>query len=253
TVTDDEAPIITAPNVTAKTSDDGTGNCSTIVVFAPTATDNCDGSVNVTTVPASGTVFNKGVTTVTAKATDSPGNSTTTTFTVTVTDDEAPKVSCPGNKTVSTDSGKCSAVVNSIAPLSKSDNCCIPTVTWTAPGATPASGNNDASGTTFPKGPTTVTYTVTDTSGNTSTCSFTVTANDTEAPTISCPIGVTNTCTQVVNKSDATAGDNCSYVVTWTIDGADQGTDTVTLGVGCHTVTWTITDTGGNTASCSQN
>jgi hypothetical protein len=59
-------------------------------------------------------------------------------------------------------------------------------VTFTLTGATTGSGNNDASGTTFAKGVTTVTYTVADTNGLAVSCSFTVTVNDTEPPLADC-------------------------------------------------------------------
>ena len=43
------------------------------------------------------------------------------------------------------------------------------------------------SGSTFPVGTTTVTNTATDASGNTTSCSFTVTVTDTQNPVITCP------------------------------------------------------------------
>ena len=44
-----------------------------------------------------------------------------------------------------------------------------------------------ASGAVFPLGTTTNTFTVTDNNDNTASCSFTVTVEDTEDPTIECP------------------------------------------------------------------
>ena len=44
-----------------------------------------------------------------------------------------------------------------------------------------------ASGSTFPVGMTTVTNTATDASGNTSSCTFTVTVTDNQNPVITCP------------------------------------------------------------------
>src|SRR4030095_189768 len=62
-----------------------------------------------------------------------------------------------------------------------SDNC---------PGVgTPAC--SPASGLFFPKGTTTVTCTVTDSSSNTASCTFTVTVNDTQPPSITCPANIT--------------------------------------------------------------
>jgi hypothetical protein len=244
TVTDDEAPVITAPNVTAKTSDDGTGNCSTRVYFAPTANDNCDGPLSVASVPASGSVFYKGMTTVTAKATDSSGNTATKTFTVTVTDDEKPVISAPNvtAKTSDDGTGNCSTTV-SFAPTA-TDNCDGTVSVTTVP----------ASGASFSSGVTTVTAMATDSSGNTATKTFTVTVTDDEPPSITCPNPATVQCTATVSKSDAVVTDNCGANVAWSTNGVavPSGVDSVTLPVGCHTVSWTATDAAGNSASCSQ-
>src|SRR5439155_25984278 len=116
-----------------------------------------------------------------------------------------PPLTCPANITRSTDPGQCSAVVNYTTP-SASDNC--PGVTV---GCTPASGS------TFPKGTTTVTCTATDASSNTSSCTFTVTVNDTQQPSLSCPANITRNadvgqCSTVVNYTTPTASDNCPDV-----------------------------------------
>jgi hypothetical protein len=55
-----------------------------------------------------------------------------------------------------------------------------------------ASVTNDAPG-AFPIGVTTVTWTVTDNSGNTATCTQNVTVTDNVNPTISCPAAVAAT------------------------------------------------------------
>src|SRR4029079_19279049 len=109
----------------------------------------------VACVPASGTSFSKGVTTVTCTATDAIGNTNACTFTVTVTDNELPTLSCPSNISTNTALGSCVRTVNYATP-GPSDNC---------PGSTVACV--PASGTSFSKGVTTVTCTATDASGNT--------------------------------------------------------------------------------------
>src|SRR6185369_16284089 len=133
------------------------------------AADNCPG-VTAGCTPASGTVFPKGTTSVTCKATDTSGNqSTNCSFSVTVNDTQPPNITCPANITKPTDPNLCSAVVIYAAPV-VSDNCpglgapvCLP-----------------VSGTAFQKGTTTVTCTVKDASNNSSACSFTITINDTQ-------------------------------------------------------------------------
>src|SRR5699024_6338151 len=96
-------------------------------------------------------------------------------FTVTVNDTEDPTiVDLPANITQSTDAGVCGATVSWTAPTS-ADNCSGSSIVQTA---------GPSSGSVFPVGTTTVTYTATDASNNTYSESFTVTVNDTEDPTI---------------------------------------------------------------------
>src|ERR671935_116371 len=148
------------------------GSCSSNVTFVVTATDNCPG-VSVVSVPASGSSFPVGTTTVTSTATDAQGNSATCTFTVTVNDTQLPVISCSSNRVVSAFSGSCSSNVTFV--VTATDNC---------PGVSVVSV--PASGSSFPVGTTTVTSTATDAQGNSATCTFTVTVNDTQLPVISC-------------------------------------------------------------------
>ncbi len=107
-----------------------------------------------------------------------------------------------------------------------------------------------SSGSTFPVGATTVTYSVADSAGNTSTCSFTVTVNDSINPTITAPANVNATtnsgCTATgVNLGTAIAADNCS--VASIINDAP-----IAFPIGNTTVTWTVTDGNGNIATTTQ-
>src|SRR5204863_9598184 len=104
------------------------------------------------------------------------GNIGSWSFNVTVTDTQAPTVTCPANITKPNDPGQCTAVVTYATPTA-SDNC--PGVS--AVTCTPASGS------TFPKGTTTVSCSATDASGNSGSCGLSVTVTDTQAPTIACP------------------------------------------------------------------
>jgi hypothetical protein len=108
-----------------------------------------------------------------------------------------------------------------------------------------------ASGTIFPVGTTTVTYKATDESNNTSTCSFTVTVNDTEAPRLlGVPANTTVECTQVPAPANVTASDNCAGY------GAVQFSQTVVNGncPGNKTIsrTWSVTDAHNNTTTATQ-
>jgi HYR domain/Bacterial surface protein, Ig-like domain len=168
-VVDTIAPVVTPPaNVTAYTGS-GASACGVVVSDATlgtaTASDACQGSLPVTRtgVPA-GNVFPVGQTTVTYSAADASNNVGSATQTVTVIDNTAPVISCPVNIVVepTCPSG---AVVTYTTPVG-TDNCAGATTTRTA---------GLASGAIFPIGTTTVTYTVTDASNNSASCSFTVT------------------------------------------------------------------------------
>ncbi|MFY9570443.1 MAG: HYR domain-containing protein, partial [Blastocatellia bacterium] len=142
-------------------------------------------------------------------------------------------ITCPANITKPTDSNQCSAVVNYAAPTT-SGNC--GTVTC-AP----------ASGSAFAKGVTTVNCT---TAAGPS-CSFTVTVQDTQAPTLTCPahININGNCPTAVNYSSPPVSDNCS--------GAGLPVCNPPSGsafpVGTTGVTCNVTDASGNPGSCSFN
>src|SRR5206468_2642200 len=90
TVTDIEPPVVNCPaNIAVNTAP---GVCTSNVTFVVTNSDNCT-VTNLVSVPASGSAFPVGVTTVTSTATDASGNTASCTFTVTVTDIEPPVVS----------------------------------------------------------------------------------------------------------------------------------------------------------------
>jgi hypothetical protein len=77
TVNDVEAPLIACP---APMTVDATGPLGATASFAPTAGDNC--SATVSSVPASGSVFAIGTTTVNSTAQDPSGNQSSCGFTV---------------------------------------------------------------------------------------------------------------------------------------------------------------------------
>jgi hypothetical protein len=152
-----------------------------------------------------------------------------------------PAITCPNNVTKNTDPGQCSAALTYATP-SVSDYC--------AGVGTPTC--NPASGSTFLKGATAVNCSVTDPCGNQLSCSFTVTVNDTQAPTISCPANVVtstdpNQCSAVVTYSNATASDNCAGVGT----PACAPPSGSTFAKGTTTVSCSVSDASGNSASCS--
>jgi hypothetical protein len=231
TVNDTQAPDITCPgDITTETS----GTCAVVNYSAPGVSDNCSGVGAPNCSPASGSCFPVGTTTVTCSVADGSGNQAQCSLTVTVNQTEAECViTCSENREVSTAIVECSAVVNYPAPET-SGGC--GTVSCTPP-----------SGSTFPRGVTMVTCT--STAG--SSCSFTVTVNDTQPPSIRCPGDVTTVVepgvtSAAVSYASPVTTDNCggATVVCTPPSGS-------TFALGSSTVTCQATDSSGNTASCS--
>ena len=85
---------------------------------------------------------------------------------------------------------------------------------------------------------------VTDGVGNTATCSFTVTVNDSEPPSISCPANIVaaidpGQCAAVVTYSPPVGSDNCPGAVTAQTGGLTNG---AAFPVGVTTNTFVVTD-----------
>ena len=251
TVTDDEDPTITCSGAQTQTADAGVCTAA-VTVTGPTTGDNC-GVASVTndyngTADASDT-YPVGTTVVTWTVTDIHGNTNTCTQNITVTDDEDPTITCSGAQTQTADAGACTAAVTVTGPTT-GDNCGVASVT------NDYNGTADASD-TYPVGTTVVTWTVTDIHGNTNTCTQNITVTDDEDPTITCSGAQTQTadagvCTAAVTVTGPTTGDNCGVAsVTNDYNGTADASDTYP--VGTTVVTWTVTDTHGNTNTCTQN
>jgi hypothetical protein len=253
-VPDTTSPVINCAAVPAQSAN-ADANCQATVpdvrgLVRAQSSDNCTAtnSLIVTQSPTQGTtVSGTGSHPITVTVTDASNNSTSCIVAFTGIDNTPPTITCGGNITKPTDPNLCTAVVTFPAPT-VSDNCSVG-----APTCSPASG------TAFQKGTTTVTCTVKDGSNNMSSCSFTVTVNDTQPPSITCPGNITSvaaascpiqTSTPPVNFT-VTASDNCPGV---TVVCKNQSGAVVASGqtfpIGTTAVTCTATDTSGNTATC---
>ncbi|MDX2442188.1 MAG: DUF2341 domain-containing protein, partial [Bacteroidales bacterium] len=139
-------------------------------------------------------------------------DSTTAAFNVNVADITNPTISCVGDQTKTADAGQCyyTVVGGEFDPTATNDNCGIASV------VNDFNGGATLAGAQIPHG-TTIIWTITDNSTNSANCSFTVTVNDTENPTISCVGDQTKTAdagqcyyTVVGGEFDPTAtNDNC--------------------------------------------
>ena len=241
--------------------------CTASVNYAmPNVSDACDPNPTVSCSPAPGLLLPLGVNPVTCTATDVGGNTDSCSFNITVIDTIAPVIVCPNDTIVSTDPDKCSALVDGLAPVSVSDNCTPnPQIEWVVQ----PSGMNgffDVSSTqsmvSFLLGVNTITYTATDAANNTGNCIFTVTVQDLDPPTIACTADTTfntgfTSCNVTATIPAPAIDDNCGLdSLTYTIGGVTTtlpmtATDfTQNFSVGTTTVTFTIVDQGGLTATC---
>jgi gliding motility-associated-like protein len=241
-VDDTTDPAITCPSPVSVNTQPGL--CTAPATWtAPTATDNCTMNPAVTCVPASGATFSEGVTVVTCTATDEAGNTATCTFNVTVTDAEDPVVTGCANRIVFAGANCVGVMPDYSDSISVSDNCSpldsIVFSQFPAAGASVSALSTNAS------------MTVLDEAGNSSTCNFTVTLVDNTDPAVICPNEIIQDtdpdhCDAVVTWASPARTDNCGIVSADSthVSGASFPLDTTT-------VTYTVEDAAGNSASCS--
>jgi hypothetical protein len=165
-VEDNIAPVPGVP-----TLPEVTGECSASIASAPTATDDCGGTITGTTADPM-TYTAQGTFTVLWSYDDGNGNTSTQTQTVIVDDVTAPTITAPADLTVDADAGACAATVVALGTATTGDNCSI------------ATSSNDHSSSTYPIGTTIVTWTATDAVGNTQTATQSVTVVDNQAPVL---------------------------------------------------------------------
>jgi len=271
TVTDDEFPEITCPGdvlVEALPPDCEVPN---VTLGIPDYTDNCPdpeltwsmtGPGGTTSGPGlvTQTTFPVGTTVITYRVTDASGKYTECSFNVIVRDDVPPTIiDCPDNETAIAEPGLCTAYVVVDPPVVEDPCGEIVSITNNS-----IYGIDDlnASG-NYPVGITTIIWTFTDESGNTRSCSNTVTVTDDQYPVFTlCPTDVTVEATAPdcfvpeINVPDPEYTDNCpNSVLTYLLTGATPGSGTGPIGdidfnVGVTIVTYTLTDASNNQTTC---
>ena len=245
-----------------------TDNCRNLVVTANPDTFFCDDVM----IPQLVTVY----------VTDIAGNTNSCTVDVTVVDTMDLLLVCPYlyNYPVHRDTrqGFCDYIAGptEFRPTLIAPDCGTE-ITYILTGATTGSGLHNVNGVRFNLGATTIEYTATDDSGNTTVCSFILIIEDHEAPLITCPMSVTiGTNYDLANNYDCATNylwshptplDNCSsitsYMVTYTNPDGTTQTENLrsrllagnlsqlrNFALGITTIEYFATDTMQNSVSC---
>jgi hypothetical protein len=229
----------TPPNITGMPSDitaEATGPSGAVVNYtSPTASDLVDGSVTVSCVPASASIFVLGATVVNCSASDSHGNTATAGFNITVVDTTPPALTLPAPITAEA-TGPAGATVTFSASASDLVDGTVAVI------CVPASGS------TFALGSSTVSCSASDNSDNTASASFTVTVQDTTPPVIAAHEDVTAEATSAAGA----VVDYTSPSTSDAVDGAGTATCSPASGnifpLGATTVTCNAKDAAGNQA-----
>ncbi len=236
TIEDNTAPTVITQDVTV--SLDASGNASvTTAQINNGSYDNCDLTLSLDQLNFD--CSDLGANTVTLTGTDASGNTASATATVTVVDNTAP-VAAAQNITVQLDAIGQASISASQINNGSTDNCGISSVVI-----------NTSTFDCSDLGENTVTLTVTDTQGNTSSKTATVTVIDNVLPVI------TNMPANIVyNEQDA----NCGESIHWNVPAATDNCQVNLVAshnpgdvfpVGTTTVTYTATDNAGNSATAS--
>ncbi|MCB9231222.1 MAG: T9SS type A sorting domain-containing protein [Bacteroidia bacterium] len=237
TVTDSTAPVASCQDVTVYLNGSGSVTVSASTVDAGSS-DNC----SLGTLSLSGgsyTCSNIGANTETLTVPDANGNSSTCTTIITVTDSTAPSAVCQ-NLTVYLDGSGSASVVSGDVDAGSSDNCAVSSLSISG-----------GSYTCSNVGANTEVLTVSDASGNSATCTSTVTVIDSTAPTAACQnitlyLNGSGNATALAVQVDNGSSDNCA------ISSSSLSTTSFSCSnVGANTETLTVMDGSGNSATCS--
>jgi gliding motility-associated-like protein len=273
-VKDNEVPVVVSCPADILRSSSASGCDTTFDPDDPVFSDNCTlskvtwvmsgattGSSAATGINYIGsTPFNHDTTLVVYTAGDLGGNTTTCSFRVIVNDMQKPTFSCVSNQIKFADAGECYYTVSGTEfdPTLVTDNCGIGSITNNMNGSASLAGEHLSSGTT-------ILWTVKDLNGNIDTGSFSITVKDTLQPSILCQANKgqcadDNIGAQVTGLTPVSFSDNCTsqgaLLVTFNISGVTtaSGNDDASgefFNIGLSTVTYTVLDEAGNSATCS--
>lgn len=241
TMLDDVDPVITTctaapPNI------DLAGDCQATLpdlTAGVVATNNCGAPPTITQFPPAGIPIDLGTTNVVLTATDVSGNSASCNVGVTVVDLDDPVItSCaPSPANIGTDA-TCQGIVPDLTGDVVATQVCTAVIITQSP----------AAGSLVGLGNTTITFTATEGSGNTTTCTTDITVVDDMAPEplITTLPDLTDECS-ISTLTPPVASNNCGGTVTITHDATLPITTQ-----GLTPVVWTYIDDNGNASTQTQ-
>ncbi len=235
TVIDNEDPVLTIP------ADIITSTCS-VVIGVASATDNCSTLTPSYTIASNGGAIGLGSNTIIWHVTDLAGRTVSKTQSIIVSDTTPPVITAPPNlENKKTDNGSCLATNLNLGIPSTSDDCSAVTYVGSIDGYTGVLSDYE-----YPIGVTTITWTVSDTAGNISSTIQLVTVIHEQPPIISISetTKIISTCVAILEDPVITSCGS-SYTISRNPVGNQFNT-------GLTTITWTVTDTFGNTATSTQ-
>jgi hypothetical protein len=248
TVVDAIAPTAICQDVTVSLDANGNGS-TTAAAVNNGSSDNC-GVASLSLSQTAFTCAHLGNVSVTLAVSDVSNNASSCTATVTVMDMIPPTITCPADQTVAAD-GDCEGTVGSWSAIEVTDNCTVNsswTVVQSPVSSTGLSGHNDSE---------IITLSATDDSGNTGSCTFTVTLKDVTPPSITCPINLTvaanGDCEAALPNFTAMAATSDNCAITLNVSQTPlSGSGTILSGHNStQSITLTADDGHGNTSSCS--
>ena len=232
-VVDNEDPVLTIP------ADIFSSTCS-VVIGVASATDNCSTLTASYTIASNGGIIGLGSNTVIWYVTDLAGRTVSKTQSIIVSDTTSPGIIAPSDIVTKTLNGLCLTTVDLGTP-SISDDCNSAGYIGSISGYSGVLSNYE-----YPIGVTTVTWTVSDTAGNTSSTIQLVTVTHEQVPiiTVSDTTLTISTCNAIL-IDPVVATCSSSYTIS-------RNPSITQFNTGITTITWTVTDTFGNTATATQ-
>jgi hypothetical protein len=241
-VEDKEAPVLVAPSNLTVPTNPGVNFATGVNLGTASGYDNSVQAVQISNVAPS--VYQLGQNQVIWNITDAYGNTATGIQIITVVDTEKPLIAGVTDIVVDAPIGSNTATVLSLGTPTATDNVNV------------VSFGNNATGTTYPIGTTSIIWTARDAAGNETTAVQLVIVRDKTAPVLNgVPANTTVSCGNIPSVAAVTASDNFdqNVVVSFT-QSSTKGSNPAQASFYNYVITrtWSASDVAGNQVSASQ-